>query len=661
MSSTAIYEISVKTGDKKNAGTDANVEICLHCDDGSKTATYNLDKFFRNDFERGQKDSFSVTGISLARVDYIEIWRDTKGILDDWYVDVIEVICSKKVFIFPFFRWIKANYHYKVRHLDTSLPADDPFKEQRRMEINDARQEYQLTVKEPGFPAQVKSLPEDEQFSFDYVWDISKRKAHAIFLSKIVKLTSGNWKDIDDLKNIYTKEVFVLPESVALWTNDEYFGYQRIAKMNNTVIELCTAVPKKMAVTDAMVKQSLEGVTLAEAIQAKRLFIVDYEILDGVPCGRDESVICAPVALFFVNGKRKLMPIAIQLFQSPGKDNPVFLPTDPEYTWITAKLWFNHADSTYHQSFTHLGGTHLMMEGVAVVTHRNLSPSHPIFKLLAPHFLFLLALNTRALSNLVSPGGWADRAMSVGIRGMFEVIRRKCRLWRLDIDGTLPKDLERRGLLKDDVLPGYYFRDDALLVYNAIYNYVVNYIKIYYESADKLVSDTELQDWAAETVLSKEKGGLGLLGVPGNGKITTIDQLATIITSHIYTCSVAHAAANFPQYDQYGFPPAYPASIRGKPPTDKTPLTETAVLAALPDKETTLDMMVVTYILSERTTNCLGNFEVQYVFDPPALAVIEEFKTQLKAISRQIREKNKTREPPYPWLDPQEIPNAISI
>jgi hypothetical protein len=39
------------------------------------------------------------------------------------------------------------------------------------------------------------------------------------------------------------------------------------------------------------------------------------------------------------------------------------------------------------------GFTHLLMEGVVVVTHRQLSQSHPIFKLLAPHFLYLIAIN----------------------------------------------------------------------------------------------------------------------------------------------------------------------------------------------------------------------------------------------------------------------------
>lgn len=44
--------------------------------------------------------------------------------------------------------------------------------------------------------------------------------------------------------------------------------------------------------------------------------------------------------------------------------------------------------------FCFTGYTHLIMEGVCVSFHRNLSQSHPLFKLLAPHFLYLIAINT---------------------------------------------------------------------------------------------------------------------------------------------------------------------------------------------------------------------------------------------------------------------------
>ena len=47
-------------------------------------------------------------------------------------------------------------------------------------------------------------------------------------------------------------------------------------------------------------------------------------------------------------------------------------------------------------------------------------------------------------------------------------------------------------------------------------------------------------------------------------------------------------------------------------------VTERTILDSLPDRPTTLDIMIVTKILSAKGTKSIGDFEVQYVFDPPA-------------------------------------------
>lgn len=41
--------------------------------------------------------------------------------------------------------------------------------------------------------------------------------------------------------------------------------------------------------------------------------------------------------------------------------------------------------------------------------------------------------------------------------------------------------------------------------------------------------------------------------------------------------------------------------------------------------------------------------------------VLFRFRTELKEISAKIKERNKTMTVPYSYLDPEEVPNAISI
>ena len=60
----------------------------------------------------------------------------------------------------------------------------------------------------PSFvPSSSRSL-----LSFLFQWDIVKNKLQLIATSKLVMLTSGDWKSLSDLRNVYTEKIFNMPK-----------------------------------------------------------------------------------------------------------------------------------------------------------------------------------------------------------------------------------------------------------------------------------------------------------------------------------------------------------------------------------------------------------------------------------------------------------------
>jgi arachidonate 5-lipoxygenase len=110
------------------------------------------------------------------------------------------------------------------------------------------------------------------------------------------------------------------------WKDDKLFGMQRLMGVNPDVIHLCTKIPSKLPVNNEMLKPFLE-MSLEDALTKKRIFIIDYEIMDGLPI-KSGFTMTSPIALFYQQNDGTLIPIAVQLFQKPGVDNPVFLLSD---------------------------------------------------------------------------------------------------------------------------------------------------------------------------------------------------------------------------------------------------------------------------------------------------------------------------------------------
>ena len=151
--------IYVRTGDRKGAGTDANVRLILHDKNGHASPEIKLDCVFRNDFERGNTDVFRAPELSkdFVELEKIEIWRDNAGVSPDWYCDLIVINDRRNdvYYYFPINRWVQPSVHYVITNYDTSLPQLDLCAEEREVSLQEKRKFYQYDQRAPGLPVQV--------------------------------------------------------------------------------------------------------------------------------------------------------------------------------------------------------------------------------------------------------------------------------------------------------------------------------------------------------------------------------------------------------------------------------------------------------------------------------------------------------------------------
>ncbi|NQE34738.1 PLAT/LH2 domain-containing protein [Microcoleus asticus] len=102
------YPVTIKTGDRPDAGTDANVYIQIIGDLGS-TAEEKLDKPGYDDFEKGDEDTYEVSSDELIGIpEQVIISHDNKHSKSEWYLNWVKVkdIDTKKEVIFNYNDWI---------------------------------------------------------------------------------------------------------------------------------------------------------------------------------------------------------------------------------------------------------------------------------------------------------------------------------------------------------------------------------------------------------------------------------------------------------------------------------------------------------------------------------------------------------------------------
>ena len=233
---------------------------------------------------------------------------------------------------------------------------------------------------------------------------------------------------------------------------------------------------------------------------------------------------------------------------------------------------------------THYLACHAAMEAYAVATMRNLPDAHPLYKLLQPHFRYTIGINTAARAKLINPGGLIDHAFSIGGKGKDLLFQRVSKIY--DVQGANVKEnVRKRGVDDKNLLPNYHYRDDGILIWNAIESYVREIIGIFYESDEDVKEDIEvnLDGWAYDIHYNAFPGYDG--APDGHGfpdKIETCEDLILYCTLIMFTGSAQHAAVNFGQFDIYGFVPNAPFTLQKPPPTKKGVTTFADILESLP-------------------------------------------------------------------------------
>uniref|UniRef100_G3T1Y4 Lipoxygenase homology PLAT domains 1 n=1 Tax=Loxodonta africana TaxID=9785 RepID=G3T1Y4_LOXAF len=103
------FSVTIKTGDKKNAGTDANVFITLFgTQDNTGITLLKSSKTNSDKFERGSIEIFTVETLDLGDLWKVRIGHDNTGKAPGWFVDWVEVDAPSlgKCMTFPCGRWL---------------------------------------------------------------------------------------------------------------------------------------------------------------------------------------------------------------------------------------------------------------------------------------------------------------------------------------------------------------------------------------------------------------------------------------------------------------------------------------------------------------------------------------------------------------------------
>ncbi|KAJ7996234.1 hypothetical protein DPEC_G00234960 [Dallia pectoralis] len=443
----------------------------------------------------------------------------------------------------------------------------------------------------------------------------------------------------------------------AHWTEDWFFGYQCLNGCNPFMVQQIRSLPSNLSITSDMLLPFLPDTSSLELeLERGTIFLLDYEMLDGVPANMingKQQYLAAPLVILHLNHQGELKPIAIQLQQAPGPQNPVFFPSDPGPDWLLAKIWVRCSEFQCHQLSSHLLRTHLLGEVSCTATLRQLPEVHPLHQLLMSHIRSTLQINIQARSSLLAANGVFDKAIGSGLKALPVLLSRATKRLRYR-NMCVPSDLEDRGL---HTLPHCYYAQDALQVWNALLRFVGGWVDEYYHGDKDVEQDTELQSWIAEIYTH----GFSHSGFPESFK--TKPDLCQFVNMVIYSCSAQHSAVNFSQIDFALWMPNCPAYMARPPPQTKGKLTEDEIISILPDVNATCSLLINLLLLSQPAADYVPLCQYREAVFSSGIPqrLVKQVQAELRLISDEITERNRKLELPYTYMSPDRIENSVAI
>lgn len=478
---------------------------------------------------------------------------------------------------------------------------------------------------------------------------------------------------------------FPLPSIISkddtAWKTEDEFARQTLSGINPMVIRCLQSFPpsghldeqiygsQQSEITPEHILKSLDGISVEEAIESNRLFILDYydgympyvALVNQLPT----SKAYATRSLFFLADTGTLKPVAIELclprtsvgLGSRQVYTPDYSGEDVGWLWQLAKAHVRANDSGYHQLVSHWLRTHAVVEPFIISAHRHLSKLHPLHKLLIPHFRNTMEINRSARQSLITAGGIIEQCFTSGKYSM-EISAKAYMDWRFNEQG-LPADLLKRGMAVRDptdevngvklVIEDYPYAVDGLEIWAALKCWVSDYTSLYYKDDQSVESDREVQAWWKEIVevghgdKKREEGGWY--------EMKSVEDVKEGITTLIWIASAHHAAVNFGQYGYAGFMPNHPSTTRKLIPEkgstqylDFLRDPEAYFLKTVSDPKTSATTMAVLELLSKHSTGevYLGQGSASdWTDDSRVETAFQLFHSKLLQIEQNIDSRNK--------------------